>query len=137
MCVCVCLCGRGVAVACRVLDMPPAAPQAPPRRQRFLTSPRPSHHPAPPQTGQMAGKEGQGASEMERHGLQYVRGCEVVEIRDEGAPPPRAWPVAAAARLLPASVFAPREGIWMHACLGGGGGGPSGLSTALASLALP
>ena len=38
------------------------------------------------QSGQAAGKEG-GLGVMERYGLQYVRGCEVIELRDEGE-----WP---------------------------------------------
>lgn len=35
-----------------------------------------------------AAQNGQGQAEpnpMEQYGLQYVRGCEVIEIRDEGA----------------------------------------------------
>lgn len=35
------------------------------------------------QSGQGVGKEG-GVGVMERSGLQYVRGCEVIELRDEG-----------------------------------------------------
>lgn len=35
------------------------------------------------QSGAAAGKD-EGVGIMERTGLQYVRGCEVVEIRDEG-----------------------------------------------------
>lgn len=37
------------------------------------------------QSGTAAGKD-EGVGIMERTGLQYVRGCEVIEVRDEGAP---------------------------------------------------